>query len=236
MRKLDGWLILAGMLLLIAALALTGFNLYDERRAGNVAAETLVFLETQIGTPPGAEPEVAPPGAEPQAATEVEIELEAPIDIPIKIDIPRPVEIPDYVLNPKMEMPVTRYDGQEYIGTLEIPVQGLKLPVISRWSYPRLRIAPCRYEGSAYTNDLVISAHNYATHFGGLKNLREDDVIVFTDVDGNRFRYEVAVKETLQPTDVEGMTDSGWDLTLFTCTLGGSHRIAVRCSLINPHM
>lgn len=40
-------------------------------------------------------------------------------------------EIPDYILNPDMEMPVQRIDGVEYIGVLQIPSLNLELPVIS---------------------------------------------------------------------------------------------------------
>ena len=51
------------------------------------------------------------------------------------------------------------------IGILEIPALDLNL-VISSWSYSSLRLAPCRYSGSAYKGDLVIAAHNYQSHFG----------------------------------------------------------------------
>jgi len=155
-----------------------------------------------------------------------------PYDYPIAVDVRREQEIPDYILNPNMEMPVSRVNGQDYIGILEIPVLKLKIPVISKWSYPRLRIAPCRYAGSVYTRDLVISAHNYAAHFGGLKRLDGGERVIFTDVDGNRFDYRVAWMETLRPRDVDEMKSGDWDLTLFTCTLGGSYRIAIRCNLI----
>ena len=35
--------------------------------------------------------------------------------------------------------------------------------------------------------------------------------------------------QNLEPAAIEEMTDSGWDLSLFTCTLGGQNRITVRC-------
>lgn len=137
--------------------------------------------------------------------------------------------IPDYLLNPDMEMPVVEIDGNSYIGVLEIPVLDLTLPVMSEWSYPNLRTAPCRYAGSAYKDNLVIAAHNYSTHFGQIKNLTAGDQVSFTDVDGNVFFYTVAEVQTLEPTAVEEMTDGGWALTLFTCTIGGQSRVTVRC-------
>ena len=112
---------------------------------------------------------------------------------------------------------------------LRIPALSLELPVINDWSYARLRVAPCRYADSVYQGNLVIFAHNYTRHFGRLKNLSRGDEITFTDVDGNVFRYEVAELETLSPYAVDEMTSGDWDLTLFTCMIGGKSRVTVRC-------
>ena len=35
-------------------------------------------------------------------------------------------------------------DGNSYMGVLEIPDLDLTLPVMADWSYPKLRVAPCR--------------------------------------------------------------------------------------------
>ena len=81
--------------------------------------------------------------------------------------------IPDYLLNPDMDMPeytLKSLGDVACIGILEIPALDLELPVISSWSYSSLRLAPCRYSGSAYKGDLVIAAHNYQSHFWGIKN------------------------------------------------------------------
>lgn len=138
-------------------------------------------------------------------------------------------EIPDYVENPEIEMPKTELSGEKYIGILEIPAIGVELPIIDQWNYRNLRIAPCRYAGSAYLDDLVIAAHNYRSHFGKLRQLRIGDEVTFTDIEGNAFPYQVAEIETLPPTAVKEMKSGEWPLTLFTCTAGGQNRIAVRC-------
>ena len=141
-------------------------------------------------------------------------------------------QIPDYQLNPEMEMPeitLEDLDGAACIGVLEIPKINLKLPVLSEWSYPLLKKAPCRYSGSAYLDNLVIAAHNYRTHFGKLKELETGDEVIFTDAAGNRFEYKVAVVEALTPQSVEDMTSGEWALSLFTCTLDGKNRVTVRC-------
>ena len=51
----------------------------------------------------------------------------------------------------------------------------------------------------------------------------------FTDAVGNRFEYRVVLTETLMPNDVEEMKSGEFDLSLFTCTVGGSYRVTVRC-------
>lgn len=76
---------------------------------------------------------------------------------------------------------------------------------------------------------MVIAAHNYESHFGQLKNLSQGEQITFTDIDGNCFCYQVLDVEILSPYDVQEMTEGAWDLTLFTCTIGGQSRVTVRC-------
>ena len=215
--KKGTWLICLGLLLIAAALFLAAYNIYDEQRAEQAAHETVEQLEACL--PAESPAETLPEGMEtlPPAG-------------------PGEVEIPDYVLDPNHEMPVRSIDGEEYIGMLEIPALDRTLPVMSEWSYPRLKIAPCRYTGSAYLGNLIIAAHNYRSHFGNLKELCEGDVVCFTDMDGNVFSYEVVLLEILQPTDVDEMESGDWDLTLFTCTVGGKSRVTVRCERTDAGM
>lgn len=129
----------------------------------------------------------------------------------------------------RLEMPVKTVDGVDYVGVLNIPALELNLPIVSRWSYDALKHAPCRYSGTAYAGNLVICAHNYQAHFGRIKGLEIGEELCLTDAEGNEFRYAVAAVETLPPGAVEEMTAGEWPLTLFTCTVGGQYRVAVRC-------
>ena len=43
--------------------------------------------------------------------------------------------------------------------------------------------------------------------------------------------YKMVERETLNPTDIEGMESGNWDLTLFTCTVGGQSRVTIRFEL-----
>ena len=191
-------LISFGLLLIVLALSLTVYNIWDEKRAGQEASEVLEKLTEEIDEP----------------TEEAEAEML-------------------YRMHPDMEMPAIQIDGKRYLGILEIPALDLRLPIMESWSYPNLKISPCRYEGSVYSEDLIIAGHDYRSHFGLLKKLQQGDQMAFTDVDGNQFVYEVAGKEVLAGTDVEEMKSGDWDMTLFTCTYSGRTRMTIRCELIS---
>lgn len=137
--------------------------------------------------------------------------------------------IPDYVLNPDMDMPEVDVDGMSCIGTLEIPSLDLNLCVTSTFSDDNMKQLPCRYYGSIYKNDMVIVAHNYWFHFGRLNTLKSGDEVIFTDASGNCFKYSVDVMDVVGPESVAEVTNGKWPLTLVTCTLDSQNRIVVRC-------
>ncbi len=151
-----------------------------------------------------------------------------------KIEIPETntQKIPDYKVNPEMDLPVKEVDGKDYIGTVSVPTLELTLPVMAEWSYSNFKIAPCRYEGTPYKNNFIICAHNYRRHFGGLRDLALGSKVTFKDMDGNIFKYEVIGTDILDNNAVEEMSAGEWDMTLFTCTYGGATRVTVRCKLI----
>ena len=196
-NKRGGAFITVGLLLLLGALGLTGYNFWDQARAARSVDSALT-------------------------------QLEAVIPEPDTVELPEGMT-PDYLLAPGMEMPTVSLEDGDYIGYITIPALNLRLPVMSSWSYKRLKQSPCRYSGSAYTGDFVICAHNYDHHFGGLKNLQIGDAVYFTDVDGNLFSYSVAELEQLAPDEAKRMLSGDWDLSLFTCTIGGRFRVTVRC-------
>ena len=203
--RLGNVLLAAGALFLAAALLLTGNNLVETYQAGQTSERLSQEVSSRI------ESQSQDADSLSQAALAGE------------------EETPEYLRNPEMEMPVVEIEGNGYIGLLEIPALGLSLPVMSEWSYPNLKLAPCRYSGSAYAGNFTIAGHNYSTHFGPIGELNAGDSITFTDMQGNRFAYEVQVVETLEATAVEDMVSEEWDLTLFTCDLSGESRITVRC-------
>lgn len=199
-QKIGKICMILGALLILGALGLLAYNEWDASRADKASQEALGKLEETLNET-----------IEEKADSEV-IQPE---------------------LDPEQEMTVTDIDGWGYIGCLSIPSIGLELPVMSEWSYAGLKVAPGRYSGSTYADNMVVCAHNYAKHFSPIKWLALGSEVYFTDMDGQRWSYEVSNVETIQPTDIDKMItasdEDAWDLTLFTCTTGGSARCAVRC-------
>ena len=142
--------------------------------------------------------------------------------------------IKEYQLYPDMEMPTIEIDGYRYIGKIEIFEQGTELPVMTDWSYPQLKISPCRYKGSIYKDNAILMAHNYPHSFGLLYQLSPKSKVRFTDVEGNEFNYELMDVETLFPKESERLeADGNWDLTLFACLEEGRTRQVARFKRIH---
>lgn len=141
-------------------------------------------------------------------------------------------KIPDYIIDRDISMPIQIINGREYIGAVSIPALDIDLPILSEWSYENFRVAPCRYSGSAYKNNMILCAHNYRSHFASLKYLNQGDRVYFIDVDKNKFAYEVKSVEVIDRTAVDELNSGEWDLTLFTCTYGGATRVVVRCEIV----
>ena len=141
--------------------------------------------------------------------------------------------LPDDTEKMPTEMATVKVDGYDCIGILSIPVLNLELPVLTDWSYAKLKKAPCHYYGTYYEKDFVIAAHNYESHFGRLSQLQAGDIVIFTDVNGADHCYEVVLLETLPKEATQEMIASGFALSLYTCTPGGASRVTVRCNALN---
>ena len=202
--KFGVFCMILGAALVLGALGLTVYNQQEATQAEQISAAVLPELMEKI--------------REEQSETVTEPPTQ---QIPESLRTPEDVEMSEMVI-----------DGQRYIGFLTVPGLELELPVMSDWSYPQLRKAPCRYYGTALGGDLVLMAHNYARHFGSISQLKEGDPVYFTDADGNVHCYAVAVVDVLAPTAVEEMTAGEFDLTLFTCTYGGKSRVTVFCDRV----
>ncbi len=142
----------------------------------------------------------------------------------------RRLELPDdQEMDHLPEMPVVEIDGYGYVGYLIVPDLKMQLPIMSESDAVRLKIAPCRQVGSSRTDDLVIAAHHYDSHFRPLFDIKKGAGVVFTDMDGIKNYYRVVRVDTLRPTEVEAVLNSGHHLVLYTCTYSIRDRVVVFC-------
>lgn len=197
--KIGNILIILGLLLLGAALGLFAYNRLQSANARAASQQVIRQIVSQLETIPESTEDAA---------------LLPQETLPVL---------------PSKQMKELIIDGQPYIGLLTVPSLSLELPVISDWNYQKLKIAPCRYCGTVAGNDLVLMAHNYASHFGTLDRLNPEDMLYFTDVDGTTTAYKVVALDILDPYAVEEVVAGEFDLTLFTCTYGGATRVCVYC-------
>ena len=220
MRRFGTLLTVIGLLLMAGGLGLLIYNMWDNNRAGDASDAILKQIE-EAQADMGVSNAPAPPSRSDKDVDDRVTDKDA--------------------WRYGQTMPVTLVDGFQYIGILEIPSLGIRLPVMDTWDYDRLRISPCLYSGSYYTDDMVICGHNYQRHFSPIKGVDIDADVYFITADKVIYHYTVSNRETVQPTSVEQMIRNmnnrdpedgdmeDWDLTLFTCNTGGQTRCAVRC-------
>ena len=191
-------LVLLGVLLLLGAAGLYGYNQWVDYQAGVESETAVLTLVEEI------------------QSREVVIQ-----------EVSQAEEGPS-----EAQLKVAELDGAYYMGVLTIPSLGKILPIQSDWSMSQLKRSPCRYSGSIAEGELVIAGHNYKKHFSGLATMKQGDSNVFTDLEGNQIFYEVREIYTVAATDINGMVNSGYDLSLFTCNYGGKARVTVRCDRV----
>lgn len=140
-------------------------------------------------------------------------------------------EIPSPAASGEPLDPIVRIGDFDYIGTLILPKLWLELPVMSSFDDGRIDIGPCRQFGSAVGGNLVIAAHNHPANFGNLSQLKPGDKLSFIDSADTEYSYEVSDWLIIDSDDIEIVRNSGYPLTLYTCTESGNKRYVVFCNL-----
>lgn len=134
-RKIGRLCMVLGAVLILSAAGLLGYNRWDAARAEKASQEVLGELEQTMQ----------------KTITEHRQENET--------------AAPQPVLDPAQEMTTVEVEGHDYIGVLSIPAAGLELPVMAQWSYAGLKVAPGRYSGTTYADDLVLCGHQLCKAF-----------------------------------------------------------------------
>ena len=122
--------------------------------------------------------------------------------------------------------------------TLSIPSIDLEAPVLPETTVESLNVALTQIKKNQVPgkNNFTIAGHNsavYGRHFNRLDELEYGDRIYL--IDGKKkFAYKVESKTVISPTDLEVLNnvEGKSEITLITCTLNGTKRIAVKGRLI----
>ncbi len=195
--------IIIGVVLVLSALLLYIYNLYEDDKVGQISEDLLADVKSEI--------------ASKTESTAIPVVTGSDVT---ELAVPEAAD----------EMPVVDIDGYGYIGYISIPKIGIGLPVLAEWDYMRLDMAPCRQAGSTISNDLVIAAHNYASHFAGLSGLDVGDTVMITDMNGKTISYIVSEETILDGKAVDEVLNSEFDLVLYTCTYEGTTRVVIFCN------
>lgn len=216
MKKLSSIIIAAGILCLAAAAAIAFFNQYTANKAGETSESILEKIENgEAGIVSFTDTDEAPQTADTQGEEAGD-------------------NISDGLSNSFVSDSAYSVGEWMICGTLEIPVIGLKLPVMAEYSEALLRLAPCRYTDNGVPSDkLVIAGHNFNEHFGYLGNLVNGDSVFFTDAEGKRRETKVVYIGQVESNDFAAVSEGDWELAMFTCNFSGEKRVLVCCETVD---
>ena len=165
-----------GLLCIVAAGLFAFYNMYDDSRAASELKEETALLETLVLSPERARERAAEKQREEILRVYQATEAPAPTVPPTtaaaettpdtNVSAPTPAPTPT-----QQYMPTVKVHSEDFVAILSIPVLDLELGVRDECTKEGLKKSPCRYVGSVYTDDLIVCAHNYSSHFGRLKEL-----------------------------------------------------------------
>lgn len=125
-------------------------------------------------------------------------------------------------------MSVLSVDGKDFVGILELPGYGSKLPVGASWGDSGRY--PCRFSGSIYDGSLCIGATSQKGQYDFYREISVGDSVLFTDMEGNRYSYQVADIRYVKHADQESLHRTEGMLTLFIKNVYAFEYMVVSCN------
>lgn len=127
-------------------------------------------------------------------------------------------------------MPALALDGTDFIGILEMPLYDSALPVSNSWGQSERY--PCRFSGSIYDGTMQIGATSQAGQYEFFREISVGDPIYFTDMEGNRYAYEVKNLRYEKHADEAALMREDAALTLFIKNVYAFEYIIVFCDTL----
>ena len=127
-------------------------------------------------------------------------------------------------------MPALALDGTDFVGILEIPLFDSALPVSNSWGQSDRY--PCRFSGSIYDGTMQIGATSQAGQYDFFREICVGDALCFTDMEGNRYAYEVTGLHYEKHADAAALMREEAALTLFIKNIYASEYIIIFCDVL----
>ena len=125
-------------------------------------------------------------------------------------------------------MPVLSIDGVDFVGILEMPRYGSALPVGADWG--NVSENPCLFDGSVYDRTIQIGATTQVGQYDFYREISVGDSVFFTDMEGNRFSYEVTDIHYAKHADQAALRREDAALTLFIKNVYSFEYIVIFCN------
>ena len=126
-------------------------------------------------------------------------------------------------------MPVLSVDGRNFVGILEMPRYGSAVPVCADWG--KTSKYPCRFGGSIYDGTMQIGATSQKGQYNFYRELSVGDRILFTDMEGNRYTFEITSLRYEKHADQEALRRENALLTLFIKNMYSFEYLIVFCDV-----
>ena len=124
-------------------------------------------------------------------------------------------------------MSVLSVEGVDFVGIVELPRYGSVLPVCGNWG--RTSQYPCRFGGSIYDGSLQIGATTQKGQYSFYREISVGDTVIFTDVEGNRYIFQVAAMRYEKHIDQVALQRQEAALTLFVKNIYSFEYLIIFC-------
>lgn len=120
--------------------------------------------------------------------------------------------------------------GYEVTGILQIADLNQSWPIIASGNAAATAKIPSIYGGNPASGNLVITDSADNRQFTGIKNLPDGSEVVFTDISGREYRYQIATVETVPNSKLSAISRhrERWDAAIITPNFSGRGQIVTR--------
>lgn len=115
-------------------------------------------------------------------------------------------------------------------GILQIPDLNRSWPIIASEDPAATAKIPSIYGGKPASGNLVITDSADNRQFSRLKDLPDGSEVVFTDISGREYRYQIATVETVPSSKLSAISRhrERWDAAIITPNFSGRGQIVTR--------